>query len=242
MPVTDWSQIYQLKEASPSEQEPLLDILARKYWTPIFQFLVCRGYSEHDAQDLIQEFFAFALRTNLFAKAKKRKGRFRSFLLGCLNNFVANESRKQSTRKRKPAEGLASIDELAEEGCVQPKALVDPDTPELQFHRAWVQEVVRNVLEALEKDCARTGKTTHFKLFQMQVVLPELEGERPPPLQQQAGELGLKYKEAANQILTAKRAFRRLLEKEVRAYACSEEDGVNEQRDVLSLMRLEGSA
>jgi len=191
---------------------------------------------------MIQDFFVFALQTRLFTKADEERGRFRSFLLGSLNNFMANEHRKQSAQKRKPAEGIGSLDELVDDGYYHPKSLVNSETPEVLFHRAWVREVVRNVLAGLEKDLKSSGKTTHFILFQSRVVSPELDGDEPPPLQQQARELGLEYKEAANQIIAAKRAFRRLLEREVRSYVRSEDDMMQERLDVLHFMKLEGGA
>jgi RNA polymerase sigma-70 factor (ECF subfamily) len=242
LPQTDWSQIRRLKAAPDTEQQPLLDVLAEKYWTPIFQYLLCQGHAEQEAQDLIQDFFVFALQTRLFAKADEQRGRFRSFLLGSLNNFVANSYRKQSAQKRKPAAGIGSLDELVDDGYYHPKSLVNTETPEVLFHRAWVREVVRNVLAAMERDFRSTGKTTHFILFESRVVLPELEGDEPPPLRQQARELGLEFKEAANQITTAKRAFLRLLEKEVRSYVRSEAEASHEEQDVLRFVRMEGIA
>ncbi len=239
LPQTDWSQIRRLKTAPAFEQQPLLDVLAEKYWTPIYQYLLCQGHDQFDAQDLIQDFFVFAMRTRLFAKADEKRGRFRSFLLGSLNHFVANERRKQSAQKRKPLQGVGSLDELVNDGYYHPKSLVTAETPELLFHRAWVREVVRNVLADLEKDFKSTGKTTHFILFQSHVVSPELDGDEPPPLQQQARELGLEYKEAANQILTAKRAFLRILAKEIRAYASFDEEASLEQQDILSFLHWE---
>ena len=53
-----------------------------------------------DAQDLTQGFFAHVLERETLAAAQREKGRFRSFLLGALRNFLANEARKQATLKR----------------------------------------------------------------------------------------------------------------------------------------------
>jgi RNA polymerase sigma-70 factor (ECF subfamily) len=239
---TDWSQLRRLKSVPDDELQPLLDVLAGKYWTPLFQYLLCQGQREQEAQDLIQEFFAFAFRTRLFAKADQERGKFRTFLLASLNNFLANDHRKLSAKRRKPAEGIGSLDQLVDDGYYHPKSLVNAETPELLFHRAWVREVVRNVLAVMESNFKSTGKTTHFILFQSRVVSPELEGCEPPPLEQQARELGLEYKEAANQILTAKRAFVRLLGREVRSYVRSEDGVLHEQRDVLRLLRMDGFA
>jgi len=239
---TDWHQIKGLKEAPASERLPFLDLLAKKYWTPIFQYLRIKGYDEFEAQDLTQDFFAHALNTQLFSKADKQQGRFRNFLLKSLNNFLANKWRKESAQKRRPKEGVISLDGLAELGYFQPKSVVSKETPETIFHHAWLCEVVRNALQNMERDFNSSGKETHYFLFRSRVVSPELDGEEPPSLQIQARELGLEYKEAANQILTAKRAFLRILEKEVRVYTHSEEEASEEKKDVLKLFNLEALA
>jgi RNA polymerase sigma-70 factor (ECF subfamily) len=239
---TDWKQIQSLKEAPASERLTFLEVLAKKYWTPIFQYLRIKGYDEFEAQDLAQDFFAHALNTQLFSKADQRQGRFRNFLLKSLNNFLANKYRRESAQKRRPKEGIISLDGLAELGYFQPKSVVDNETPETIFHKAWLREVVRNALQNLENDFSSTGKSTHFILFRSRVVSPELDGEQPPSLQIQARELGLEYKEAANQILTAKRAFLRILEKEVRVYTRSEQEASEEKTDVLKLFNLEALA
>jgi DNA-directed RNA polymerase specialized sigma24 family protein len=235
---TDWGHLNSLKEANSSERSLLLDVLARKYWTPIYQYLRVKGHDEFEAQDLAQDFFAHVLGTHMFAKADERQGRFRNFLLKSLNNFVANKWRKDSAQKRRPDEGLMSLEGLAELGYFQPRSLANKETPETIFHHAWLREVVRNALQNLEQEFTASGKRTHFILFRSRVVLPELDGDEPPSLQEQARELGLEYKEAANQILTAKRAFIRILKSEVRVYAQSKEEVAREQEDVLCLLKL----
>ena len=236
---TDWKQLAQLKTASDDEQLPILEVLAKNYWTPIFQYLLLKGNDQLDAQELTQEFFEHALETKLFTKANPYLGRFRNFLLTSLKHYLANKNRNESTQKRRPKEGFTSLDQLEYFGYFQPKALVDKQTPETIFHHIWLREVVRNALEKLEQDFNSKEQKTHFALFRSRVVAPELEGEEPPPLQQQADELGLKYKDAANQIETTKRAFLRFLKKEVRSYAGSKEYASEEQKDILSLFNLE---
>lgn len=239
LPQTDWRALRRLKTAPVAEQQAILEVLAGRYWTPLCQYLLSQGHAETEAQDLLQDFFAFALQTGLFARAEERRGRFRSFVLGSLKHFVANTQRRASRQKRRPAEGVGSLEALLEDDYFHPPALVDAETPEVLFHRAWVCQVVRNVLKSLEEEFQRRGQTTHLRLFQSRVVAPELDGEQPPPLDQQARELGLDYKQAANQITTAKRAFLRLLEKEVRAYIRSPDEAASEQQDVLRWLRWE---
>jgi hypothetical protein len=98
---------------------------------------------------------------------------------------------------------------------------------------------VVNVLRNLQKEFETGGKQTHYELFRVRVVGPEFDGTDPPPLEKQAKELGLEFKEAANQITTAKRAFKRILAREVRAYAMSETDGKEELREILHFLKIE---
>lgn len=180
----------------------------------------------------------FAMEKELFSRADRNRGRFRTFLLAALENFVLNEWRRQSSLKRRPKEGLVSLYDVVGDGYVTPSALAHNDTPETIFHRSWLYEVVRHVLHEMETEFSRTGKSTHYQLFRARVIAPELEGITPPSLAEQAQEFGIEYKEAANQIVTAKRAFLRLLTREVRSYASSAEDLVDERLDVIRLLSL----
>ena len=238
-PVTDWHQLDRLKAGGNPEQHALLSLLAERYWGPILSFLVNQGYTDHEAEDLVQDFFAFALQSRLFFKADKDRGRFRSFLLASLKNFAAKARRHDGAGKRCPPGGVASLDALLEDAYYHPASLVLRDTPEAQFHRAWLQELVNNVLQGLKQEFETTGKQSHYELFRVRVVAPEIDGTDPPPLEEQANELGLAFKEAANQITTAKRAFKRILAREVRAYAMSATDTKEELREVLHLLRIE---
>jgi RNA polymerase sigma-70 factor (ECF subfamily) len=214
----------------------LLNHLATRYWSPLYQFILAQGHNEVEAMDLVQEFFAFALRTQLFRKAERSRGKFRSFLLASLKNFLRHEHRDQSCQKRRPAGGITSLESLAGDLYFHPPSLIEKQTPEHFFQQAWLRGVIANVLRDLEEECRTTGKETHYRLFQARVVGPELRGEMASSLEQLARENGLPYKEAANQIVTAKRAFARLLTREVRTYAGSADEAAREREDVLNLL------
>jgi DNA-directed RNA polymerase specialized sigma24 family protein len=238
-PTTDWTRLSQEKHVGNLVHTEIVDYIARNYWSPIFLYLIRTGMSPNDAQDTLQEFFAFAIRTHLFEKADKTIGRFRYFLLASLKHFVANERRKESATKRRPALGFVQIEALIDDSYLTPSALTDANTPEAEFHQAWQREIIKNTLEAFETECTHTGKEAHLALFCSQIVAPELEGAQRPPLQQQAEQLGLTYKEAANRIVTAKRAFARLLATEVRSYAQTETSEKIEHAEILSLLALD---
>lgn len=235
-PETDWSNLGRLAQADAAAPGMPLDRLAARYWSPICQFLVFKGYGTAEAQDLVQDFFVFAMTTQLFARADRTRGRFRSFLLASLSNFAANEWRRSSAQQRRPEGGLASLDEMLDDDYVTPAGLAHHDTPERLFHQAWIRTVLHNVLRELESQLTASGKASHYQLFHARVVAPVLEGTTPPPLEAQARELGLDYKEAANRIVTAKRAFLRVLAAELRSYAGSQDEFAEDEQGVHRLL------
>lgn len=237
-PVTDWGAMDRLRQAEGEDEVDLLNVLANRYWNPLYQFLRAQGMDEEGAKDAVQGFFAFALETRMFQAADRRKGRLRNFLLKSLKNFLANTHRKAVAKKRHPAGGIVSLDYLASAIYFQPPSLKDNRTPEDRFHQAWVRELVANVVKALERESSLRGHRIHFELFQKHVVAPELDGYAAPSLDELARQYSCTYKEASNRIGTAKRAFRRLLLEEVRRYASSEDDILKEEDDVVRVLRL----
>ena len=77
-----------------------LQELSLRYWFPLYAFLRRRGYRTEESQDLIQGFFLRLVERGVLQKADRERGRFRSFLLAALKNYVANESARQRTLRR----------------------------------------------------------------------------------------------------------------------------------------------
>src|SRR5689334_914397 len=69
-------------------------------WTPLYAYLRRRGYSVEDAQDLTQGYFSRLLEKGYLDHADAARGRFRSFLLTSLKNYVANEWHREHAQKR----------------------------------------------------------------------------------------------------------------------------------------------
>ena len=74
--------------------------LCQTYWAPLYSFVRSRGYTVHDAQDLTQSFFAYLIEHKIYARVDRQKGKFRSFLLASLKNFLADASDRERTLKR----------------------------------------------------------------------------------------------------------------------------------------------
>jgi len=232
---THWSRIAALKADAAEERREALDFLARRYWKPVYLYLRHRGHDEEQAKDLVQEFFLVALGNDLFAKADPARGRFRNFLLKSLRNLLANAQRDARAKKRCPARGFAAIDELESES--QPVVVLkDTATPDEAFHRDWLRELVLRVLRALELECRASGKQTHFELLRQRIIAPVLEGAPAPSLRDLAQRYGLSDKDVENRVITARRAYQRLLREEIRLYASTDEEVAAEIQDIWRFM------
>jgi RNA polymerase sigma factor (sigma-70 family) len=237
-PQTHWSKFVALRAGVSDEHQNVLNYLLRRYWKPVYCYLRRLGYGEEDAKDLVQEFFTACLRQDFFSAADPSRGRFRNFLLGSLKHFAANAQRAAHARKRQPPEGFVSLDALAGSGSGGFEVAAG-EAPDAAFHRAWVADVTRRVLWRLEQECRETGKRTHYELFHRRLVLPALEGASVPSLQDLARKFGLSEKQASNCLLTARRAYQRLLRQEIQTYASTEQDATAESEDLLGFLASE---
>lgn len=145
---------------SPQADEAL-QVLCRTYWYALYTFVRRQGYSVTDAQDLTQEFFARFLEKKYIERADPERGRFRTFLLACLKNFLANEWDRAQTVKRGAAHKIISWDEHVAENHV----ISEPTTevsPEDAFEKRWAGMLLEQVLVRLREEFAAAGKIEAF--------------------------------------------------------------------------------
>src|SRR5216110_1008631 len=114
---TRWSLILSAATVGKEEQQArdALAEICRTYWRPIHSFVCRRGYSREDAQDLTQDFFVTILRNNWFQRADPNRGRFRSFLLKSLSNFLNNADERNHAQKRGGEINFVSWDEWVDQ-------------------------------------------------------------------------------------------------------------------------------
>src|SRR5205807_5707959 len=115
---------------SPAAQEAL-EKLCRIYWRPIFAFLRRQGRAPEEAEDITQGFFAQLLERRKFSALRKEKGRLRSFLLGALKYFVADEQRRAMAIKRGKGQRLIPLEELRADERIDMEPS-DPMTAEMR--------------------------------------------------------------------------------------------------------------
>src|SRR5690349_21634078 len=107
---THWSVVLAAGHSSVPGAQEALETLCRAYWYPLYVYVRRQGYSSEDAQDLTQEFFARLLEKNSLVKADRDRGKFRTFLLGSLKNFLVNEWKRAGRLKRGGGLEFLSID------------------------------------------------------------------------------------------------------------------------------------
>src|SRR5258708_33484830 len=91
---THWTVVLSAGHDSSPAAGVALEQLCRSYWFPLYAYVRRKGHSPEDAQDLTQEFFARLLEKKLLSRADRQRGRFRTFLLTALQNFIAHEREK----------------------------------------------------------------------------------------------------------------------------------------------------
>ena len=168
---THWSVVLQAGDAPGDEQSRALEVLCRSYWYPLYAYIRRLGRSPHDAQDLTQSFFAYLLEKRLLTKADPESGRFRSFLLGSLKNFMANDWRRQRAEKRGASQTISFDAQDAEDRyAVEP---IDERNPQSLYEQAWAMAVFDQAIALLETEYNGAGKQALFEQ-----LAPCLQGDR----------------------------------------------------------------
>lgn len=173
---THWSVVQAAGDAKLPQASEALEKLCRAYWYPLYAYVRRKGYSAKDAQDLTQEFFARLLARNYLSVADRNKGKFRSFLLGSLEHFLAREWTRAHAQKRGGGRTPVSLDEIDSENRYRMEP-ADNLTPEKLFERRWATTVLDQAMSNLRKECAENGKDELFS--KVEGLLSGEKGEIP---------------------------------------------------------------
>jgi DNA-directed RNA polymerase specialized sigma24 family protein len=148
---THWSVVISAGDPSLPGAVEALEKLCRAYWYPLYAYVRRRGHSPEDAQDLTQDFFQRLLASDWIGRADQAKGRFRTFLLCGLKNFLANEWQKAGRLKRGGGKVFVALDglEAEERYKVEPADVASADT---LFERRWALTLLEAVLQRLEAE------------------------------------------------------------------------------------------
>jgi len=159
---THWSLVAQSALTDVPKATDALAQLCETYWPPIYSFVRRRGYAAHDAQDLTQSFFAYFLRTKAYARTDRLHGKFRSFLLASVKNFLAdNWDRNQAIRRGGGYEFVSLDQETAE--AFYDAATASDSTAERLFELRWAKTLTAGALNSLRLELQAEGKIQLFE-------------------------------------------------------------------------------
>jgi RNA polymerase sigma-70 factor (ECF subfamily) len=167
---THWSIVLDAQSESPTAQEAL-EKLCRVYWRPVYSFVQRQRVSREEAEDLTQAFFADLLEHGSLTAVRKEKGRFRSYLLGALKHFLADERRRAMAIKRGKGQRLVPLEELSADDRIEP---ADPVTAEQIYERRWASTVLERVLSRSKDEYRAAGNAALFDSLKQ--LLPDEPG------------------------------------------------------------------
>lgn len=236
-PPTQWTMLEALRECDPETYRSLVGQIVQMYWKPVYCYVRSTGRGREDAKDITQEFLLEWIEKKKFRGADREAGRFRSYLLKALQRFLHNVHRAEIAQKRRPLGGVISIEDVVRD---EDLAFDPPDEKNLSpvdvFNRTWLQELLWRTLQAFDEECRATAKEAHLEVFRRCIVEPILHGADRPPRSELAEKFGLTEKEVSARLVTARRAFMRLLREEIRARVFSEQDVALETRDFFDFL------
>ena len=158
---THWSVVLAAGRGDSPASQQALERLCRTYWYPLYAFVRRQGPGPEEAQDLTQEFFARFLAKDYVGLADPARGRFRTFLLTSLKNFLAEAHRHATRLKRGGGQSVVSWDGMPPEQ----RYLAEPQhetTAETLYEQRWALTLLESALARLGAELASAGKERLF--------------------------------------------------------------------------------
>jgi RNA polymerase sigma factor (sigma-70 family) len=225
-PSTQWSKVLRAGDSESAGGAAALEDLCRAYWLPLYAFLRRRGHSPHDAEDLVQGFLVRLLSREDLAEVGPEKGRFRTFLLTSLGNFVIKQALRDKALKRGGGQVVISLDVEEAEGLCGPDLAAN--SPEAAFDRRFAQAVVTRAFAALSEEHRARGKEEFFAM-----IAPFLDGAEPEGYEKAAAGLGITPGAMAVSVHRMRGRLRELLRAEVRQLCSSAAEEAQEMKYLL---------
>ena len=209
-PSTQWSLIVSAHDQDSVGQRAALGKVLRLYLPALrAHLLYYRSIDSDRVEDFLQGFVTDQiLQRDLLAKANAARGRFRSFLLRSLENYVINKHQREARRRE--------VD-LKEEPAERTTSDI--------FEVEWARQLLQETLRRMREECERKGQPALWGLFECRVVGPTLTGSPPPAYNSLVDRFGFRSAEqASNALVTAKRQFERTLRRVIAETECVTSD------------------
>jgi RNA polymerase sigma factor (sigma-70 family) len=228
---THWSIVLAAGRSDTTRSRDALARLCQTYWYPLYAYVRRRGYSAHDAQDLTQSFFAHMLEKQSIIAADPERGRFRSFILTAMNNFLAQEWQKSRAQKRGGGSEVFSLD-LAQAEQRYDLEPATSETPDKDFDKKWALALLESVMAQLEADYKQENKTDLFNALKQ-----TLTGSRESqPYAELAKQLDMSEAAIKVAVHRLRKRYRELLQSEIANTVSSPQDIKEEMRQLFAAL------
>jgi len=173
---TQWTLILQAARPDSPAGKEAFGRLYSDYWPPLYSYVRRRGFSPEEAEDITQGFFTRLLERQALADLQRDGGRFRSFLLTALANFLSNEWDRMNAQKRGSGQKPVPLELCDGENRFAALQVPDCVTPETIFEKQWVFTLLEHAMARLREECIKTGKGELFADLRIY-----LQGDRQGP-------------------------------------------------------------
>jgi DNA-directed RNA polymerase specialized sigma24 family protein len=210
---TRWSVVLvSAQSQAPGSKEAFAD-LCKLYWYPLYAFIRYRGYSPEDAEDLVQGFFLHLVEHKTLNRVDRSKGKFRSFLLASLQNFLSGEADRAHCLKRGGKAEFVHLDVTRAEDRYRLEP-VDTLTPEKIFDARWAMALTGKALNRLNRQYVAQGKAATFQA--LKAFLDPINTKNLPSYEEVAAQLKVSVGALKTLIHRMRKQYTAFVREEVR--------------------------
>jgi RNA polymerase sigma-70 factor (ECF subfamily) len=230
--ITHWSVVLRAGLDDTAARNAL-SALCASYWSPVYCFIRGRGYNRQDAEDFTQGFFARMIARDGFRKATPERGKFRSFLLTALKNFLADQHDRNTADKRGGGQKIVSFDGADAEAKYR-RAAVDHQTPDKLFDKRWALALIDASLQRLRREFVDAGKTNEFSELRHFIVA----GAEPRTFAEVAIRLDISEEAVKKAVQRLRRRYTQIVREDVRQTLGNDAEIEEELRYLMSCLSI----
>jgi RNA polymerase sigma factor (sigma-70 family) len=209
---TRWSAVLLSAQSQAPGSQAALAKLCQIYWYPLYAFLRRHGYAKDEAEDLTQGFFLSLLDRKSLRYVRPEKGKFRSFLLASLRNYLSDAFDRRNSVKRGGQVEFVSLD--LEKGEERFQTEGDARAPaEVIFDARWAMILLQQAMDRLQREYS-----TQQRLEVFQTLKPFLDPNAKlslPTYEQVASQLNVSQGAAKTMIHRLRKRYSEILREEV---------------------------
>ncbi|MBI4243059.1 MAG: sigma-70 family RNA polymerase sigma factor [Planctomycetes bacterium] len=225
-PETKWSLILPENDSVKHNTEYFIV----SYWEPVCKYIQIEwNKSSEEAKDLTQEFFTKLIENNTLETVSPTKGRLRTFVKTCLNNFLINNKKFNESMKRGGKSSKISISTIYN----QIHNSNPGNDPADFFDKEWAKTVIISCIEIMRKQLVKDKKELYFKVFEL---YNSGEDSQSTTYESVAAQLNLQKYDIKNYLLYTRRLLKNIIIEKIESYCENSFETAEELNYICSLL------